>query len=93
VHALHYIGDKLSVIRKAARWLKDDGFFLANLELKNLKFAGKENSRKTFSDFLKKQGFTINTRKHHLVLKGNRNFELPVQYIGADDKAGPNYTG
>jgi SAM-dependent methyltransferase len=93
VHSLHYIGDKLSVIRKAACWLKDDGIFLANLELKNLKLLGEENSRKIFSDFLNKQGFTIDGRRHLLMLEGYKIFELPFEYVGADDQAGPNYTG
>jgi SAM-dependent methyltransferase len=93
VHSLHYVGDKLSVIRKATRSLKEDGRFVANLELKNLKLAEKQNSTGTFSRFLRKQGFTVDYRKHLLALQGKRSFDLPFDYLGADDKAGPNSTG
>lgn len=93
VHGLHYIGDKLSVIQKAAGWLKKDGIFLANLELTNLKLAGKGNPSRTFSAFFRKQSFDLDLRKHLLKLQGRRQFDLPFSYLGADDKAGPNSTG
>lgn len=93
VHGLHYVGDKLSILQKAARWLKPDGVFLANLELRNLKLVDKPNAGRIFSAFLKTQGFKIDQRKHLLALEGNRIFEIPFEYLGADDQAGPNYTG
>jgi len=93
VHGLHYIGDKLSVIRKAARWLKETGVFLANFEVKSLKLVGKENSGRRFAGFLKAQGFALDQRKRLLSLQGTRTFELPFEYVAADDQAGPNYTG
>ena len=37
VHGLHYVGDKLGLIARAASWLIDDGLFVANLDLANLK--------------------------------------------------------
>ena len=33
VHGLHYIGDKLGLIARAASWLAEDGLFVANLDL------------------------------------------------------------
>jgi len=93
VHGLHYIGDKLSVIQKAASMLKEDGVFMANLELKSLKIFGKEHPNRTFSEFLRKQKFTVDSRRHLLILRGKRNFDLPFEYLGGDDQAGPNYTG
>jgi len=93
VHGLHYIGDKLSVIQKAACWLKKDGVFLANFEPKSVKLIGKQNSNGVFSNFLRKQKFTVDYRKHLLTLKGKKNFALSFEYLGADDQAGPNYTG
>ena len=93
VHGLHYLGDKLSAIQKAARFLKKDGAFLANLDLQNLKLLEKQSSNKIFSDFFREQGFTFDEKKHLLRLKGYKNFELPFIYQGANDKAGPNFTG
>ena len=34
VHGLHYFGDKLGLIARAASWLVDDGLFVANLDLR-----------------------------------------------------------
>ncbi|MEU9022217.1 class I SAM-dependent methyltransferase [Actinomadura sp. NPDC048394] len=47
VHGLHYVGDKLRVLARAAR----------------------------------------------ISLRGRREVRLPYRYLGADDQAGPNYTG
>src|SRR5437667_2497021 len=32
VHGLHYIGDKLAIVKRALGWLKPDGVFAANLD-------------------------------------------------------------
>jgi ubiquinone/menaquinone biosynthesis C-methylase UbiE len=37
VHGLHYIGDKIGLIIKAASALKKDGVFMANLDIKTYK--------------------------------------------------------
>jgi len=93
VHGLHYIGDKLSVIQKAAGWLKKDGVFLANLELSNLKLAENRQANRFFSAFLRKQNFRVDTGKKLIGLEGGRKFEVPFKYLGADDRAGANSTG
>ena len=93
VHGLHYIGDKLSVIQKAVGFLKKDGIFTANLDLKNLKLLEAQNSDKVFTGFFSTNGFIFDKRKHLLCLRGNKNFDSPFIYQGADDQAGPNYTG
>ena len=47
VHGLHYVGDKLGLIARAASWLAEDGLFVANLDLANLKLAdGRAAGRK-----------------------------------------------
>jgi SAM-dependent methyltransferase len=47
VHGLHYVGDKLGLIARAASWLAEDGLFVASLDLHNLKFADGKVSRTT----------------------------------------------
>ena len=37
VHGLHYVGDKLDLIARAASWLRPDGLFAAHLDLSNIK--------------------------------------------------------
>jgi len=92
VHGLHYIGDKLDLIRRAVSWLKPDGVFLANLDLKSLR-RGKERSKKIPTRVLLRRGLEYNNNTHILSCKGYRCIEFPqFTYLGADDQAGPNYT-
>ena len=92
VHGLHYVGDKLAAIQKAVGWLKDDGVFLANLDLNNLKLAKQKSNRTIVAD-LRKRGFEFDSRKRLLLCAGRKEFELSFEYVGADDAAGANYTG
>jgi SAM-dependent methyltransferase len=93
VHGLHYVGDKLELIRKAASWLKEDGYFAANLDPANLRLADGATKARTIIRDLRKNGVDYSSRKHLLTCHGKRVFDLSYEYLGADDKAGPNYTG
>jgi SAM-dependent methyltransferase len=93
VHGLHYVGDKLGLVGRAASWLADDGLLVANLDLKNLKLAdGRARGRKIVSDF-RRVGINYDRSKRLLVCRGRKAVRLPYRYLGADDNAGPNYTG
>lgn len=93
VHGLHYVGDKLGLIVRAASWLADEGLFVANLDLKNLKFAGdSEAGRKIVAD-LRRAGMEYDRRRRLLTCRGRKDVSVPYRYLGADDGAGPNYTG
>jgi SAM-dependent methyltransferase len=51
VHGLHYVGDKLGLIARAASWLTPEGRFVANLDLGNLKLAdGQPTGRRWVAD-------------------------------------------
>ena len=92
VHGLHYIGDKLEVIKNAVSWLTDDGMFVAHIDLANLKFVdGKPAGRSIMAD-LRRAGLTYNPKRRLLTCKGQRRVILTYDYLGADDHAGPNYT-
>lgn len=93
VHGLHYIGDKLGLIRNAVSWLKEDGVFLANLDHENLKFSNGANAGNRIIRDLRKIGVEYHSRKRLIVCEGRKDFTLNYQYLGADDAAGPNYTG
>jgi SAM-dependent methyltransferase len=93
VHGLHYIGDKLGLIRNAVSWLKEDGVFLANLDPDNLKFPDGASAGNRIIRDLKKIGFDYHARKHLIVCERKKDFTLNYRYLGADDAAGPNYTG
>ncbi len=93
VHGLHYMGDKLGLIGRAASWLTEDGLLVANLDLANLKLAdGRGAGRRVTSDF-RRAGLEYDPRKRLVVCRGRRVVILPYRYLGADDQAGPNYTG
>lgn len=92
VHGLHYIGDKLDLISRAASWLKPDGVFQANLDIKNLR-RGVECSKTIPVRALRRQGFEYNKATHILSCHEHREVVFPqFTYLGADDQAGPNYT-
>jgi SAM-dependent methyltransferase len=92
VHGLHYVGDKLRVIERATSWLKPDGLFLAHLDLTNLRLAdGKNAGRKVLRD-LRYSGLEYDSRKHLLSCRGRKDIRVDYAYLGAEDRAGPNYT-
>jgi SAM-dependent methyltransferase len=93
VHGLHYVGDKLGVIRSAIAWLKPDGLFVANFDVANLKNAEGDSLRSTVLKDWKECGLVYQSRRHLLSCEGARSIPNIYCYLGADDQAGPNYTG
>ncbi len=93
VHGLHYIGDKLGLITRAASWLTDDGQFTANLDLSNVQIQKHSRSSRTVANELKQHGFDYHIRKKLISCRGRQTTTLPFRYLGADDQAGANYTG
>ena len=61
VHGLHYVGDKLDLITRAASWLVEGGVFAANLDSANLKVAGDKSDRRLIQD-LRRAGTTTTAR-------------------------------
>lgn len=93
VHGLHYIGDKLLVLQKAAACLTPDGLFMGHIDLANLRRADGTTAGKEILNSLRKVGFQYDPKWRVLSIKQQKQMALPYQYLGADDKAGPNYTG
>ncbi len=92
VHGLHYIGDKLRLISRAAGWLTNQGRFAANLDLQNI-LLRKGSARRQVAAALRSNGCEYSFR-HKLLHRDKRcELSLPFRYLGADDQAGPNYTG
>lgn len=88
VHGLHYVGDKLDVVARAVSWLTDEGVFRANLDL-----AGVTLSRRALIAALRTNGIAYDGRRRLITCVGRRVPRFPFAYLGADDRAGPNYTG
>jgi len=92
VHGLHYIGDKLGLILKAATALKPAGLFIGNLDLRNIKVTDHPNSSKLLKSYFDHQKINYKARTKLLKIEGSKTIESQFDYLGADDKAGPNYT-
>jgi SAM-dependent methyltransferase len=94
VHGLHYIGDKLGLVQKASGWLRDGGLLLVHLDYRNLRINGRKSSGAQIGKDLRRAGFRYVPGRRLLIGSAQtpRNL-LPYRYLGADDQAGPNYTG
>ena len=92
VHGLHYIGDKLKVITEALKAIAPQGILMANLDLKSIKIEGDQKDQ-FLKKLFKENQVEYNGRRKIITCKGPRDFTVNLTYKGADDKAGPNYTG
>ncbi|MGC0421463.1 class I SAM-dependent methyltransferase [Embleya sp. AB8] len=87
VHGLHYVGDRLGLLTRIASWLTPTGVFVADFDPAGLALPGDPVGE------LRGQGFTYDPRRRRIGLNGAREVAFPYRYLGADDTAGPNYTG
>jgi hypothetical protein len=92
VHGLHYIGEKLAVLTRAANWLTDDGLLVADLDLASIRLDDGRPAGRQLTTALRQADFTYDPRRHRITRTGRRTISLPYAYLGADDRAGPNYT-
>jgi SAM-dependent methyltransferase len=93
VHGLHYVGDKLGLLARAAGWLTGDGLLVADLDLASVRLTGGAPGGRRLVADVRRAGFGYDTRRRRITLAGRREVSLPYAYLGADDRAGPNYTG
>jgi trans-aconitate methyltransferase len=93
VHGLHYVGDKLGLIARAASWLVDDGLFLANLSLENVKLDDVPKPGRKLMTGIRRAGLEFDARRRLITCRGRKDLELYYRFLGANDQAGPNYTG
>ncbi|SEF35488.1 Methyltransferase domain-containing protein [Amycolatopsis pretoriensis] len=90
VHGLHYVGDKLGALLRAASWLSDDGVFVANFDIAGVHLPG---GPRPVLKALREASFAYDSRTRRIRRTGRFTGALPFRYLGADDRAGPNYTG
>jgi SAM-dependent methyltransferase len=88
VHGLHYVGDKLGMLARILTWLSPAGTFVADLDLASIRPGGRP-----LTALLRAAGVEYDSRRKLITCTGPRELELPYRYLGADDRAGPNYTG
>lgn len=93
VHGLHYVGDKLGLLARTAAWLTTDGRFVANFDATSIRLPHGEPAGRRLSTALRAAGFAYDGRTRRISRRGWAEVEFPFRYLGADDRAGPNYTG
>jgi SAM-dependent methyltransferase len=92
VHGLHYVGDKLGMVARAAAWLSEGGMFIADLDLASIRLADGRPAGRVLGNALRRAGLAYDSRRRRISCAGPRDVTLPYAYLGADDRAGPNYT-
>ncbi|WP_406444216.1 class I SAM-dependent methyltransferase [Streptomyces sp. NBC_01613] len=93
VHGLHYVGDQLGLLARAASWLAPDGLLLAHFDPESVRLADGSTAGRAVVAALRAAGFRYSARHHRIGLEGGRDVRLPFRYLGADPGVGPNYTG
>jgi SAM-dependent methyltransferase len=93
VHGLHYVGDKLAVLSRAASWLVGTGSFVASFDVASIRRADHTPMGRPLLAALRQAGFSYDARSRRIACGGDVRPGLPFSYLGADDTAGPNYTG
>jgi SAM-dependent methyltransferase len=93
VHGLHYVGDKLAVLARVVRWLTPTGRFVADLDLASVRLPDGRAAGRRLTAELRAAGLSYDARRRRISCTGPRELQLPYSYLGADDRAGPNYTG
>lgn len=93
VHGLHYLGDKLTTLTRAASWLTPTGRLIADLDLSSIRLPDARPAGRRLVTRLRAAGFSYDPRRHRISCTGPLDADLPYTYLGADDHAGANYTG
>jgi SAM-dependent methyltransferase len=92
VHGLHYLGDKLAIISTAIKALTTEGLFIANLDLDNFNIDGL-SGKSTLLSIFKANKIEYNRRRRIIKKEGTFTPAFDLNYLGANDQHGPNYTG
>ena len=94
VHGLHYVGDKLGVLAYCAGVLRESGVFVANFDVGSLRGSDGGALGRRAVAALREAGFEYDGRRRRVSRVGRGGVVAwPWRYLGADDRAGVNYTG
>jgi hypothetical protein len=83
---------KLAALTGAASWLTDGGLLVADLDLASIRLPDGRPAGRALVGALRRAGFEYDPRRRRISRTGRQDLTLPYLYLGADDKAGPNYT-
>jgi SAM-dependent methyltransferase len=91
VHGLHYVGDKLGLLRRMASWLAPGGILRAHLDLQHVLLEGRAQPRQ-LARSLRQAGFAWSAAAHLVTAQGPSNPAWPWTFAGARPGAA-NFTG
>jgi SAM-dependent methyltransferase len=91
VHGLHYVGDKLGLLQRASTWLEPNGMLVAHLDPANIHIDGAALDARKLRAMLPSH-WKFDARRS-LLTASQPGVTFPMEYLGADDSAGPNLTG
>lgn len=94
IHGLHYVGDKLKAIAQLMQWLAPEGKLVASFDLASVQVKNDPQGNQVLAWFAK-VGIAYNDQQKLISAQASSPHLLhfPIAYLGADDKAGKNYTG
>lgn len=93
VHGLHYVGDKLGLLQRAVRWLKPGGRFVGHLDMNNVQCINHQSIGREVAAVIRQTGGSYASKSRLLEVAASPLLCFPFAYLGANDHAGPNYTG
>ncbi|MFC8046415.1 class I SAM-dependent methyltransferase [Nocardia sp. NPDC057353] len=93
VHGLHYIGDKLGLLTAMAGWLTPGGTLAAHFDPAAVRHRDGSSAAREVHAELRRAEIAYDARKHLVTATGPASPHFPATYLGADDTAGPGYTG
>lgn len=94
VHGLHYIGDKLGLLERAAAWTAPGGVFAATFDPAGVRHTGdRRSAARRVLRVLRDAGATYDARRHLLSWRGPTSLDFAARYAGADPGAGFGYVG
>lgn len=93
VHGLHYVGDKLGLLERVVVWLSEGGLFLGHLDLDDVRDEKGDPLIGFLRDRLRRSGARHDRETRVLQLTGGQSLSFGLQFVGADDDVGPNFSG
>lgn len=93
VHGLHYFGDKLGTLKKIGAMLAPNGYFRGNISSENIRDLQQNPISSRELNEAGAHCWHYNGRKRLIEIQGYQEIPVSWEFVGADDQAGPNYTG
>jgi hypothetical protein len=83
VHGLHYLGDKLAMLTRAASWLTDTGMFVADLTA--IRLPDDRPAGRRLATAIRAAGLTYDSRRHRISCTGRRHVDVRDERDGLSE--------